>query len=232
MFHKLLRCIKTAKAGCAKFSGRAVPMNNDIKAFYDATAESTADEWYPNDILQPSIKEFISLFTGNPKILDLGCSPGHESRRLADAGAVVTGFDFSGECIRIARGRCTGCTFEVKDIRYLTVEPESFDGVFACGSLIHIAPFELPEVLFRIRSIMADNGYFNALILDGSGMSEEYSNLTINGIKYKRTVYLYRKDIMISAAKNFGFGFLREGFLAYELEKNGWRNYIFKAGKS
>jgi SAM-dependent methyltransferase len=209
---------------------REASMHNDIKAFYDATAESTADEWYPNDILKPSIDDFISLFPSNPRILDLGCGPGHESMRLAAAGAIVTGFDFSGECIRIANERCPGCTFEVKDIRYLNEEPGSFDGVFACASLIHIAPFELPAVISSIRSIIAENGYFNTFILDGSGISEEYSDMEVNGMKFKRTVYLYSKNLIIDEAKNFSFEFLREGFLDEELKKYGWRNYIFRAG--
>jgi len=213
------------------YARRESLMNNDIKAFYDVTAESTADEWYPNDILKPTIHDFISLFPPNPKILDLGCGPGHESKRLAEAGAEVTGFDYSKECIRIARKRCPECRFEVKDIRFLNEEPGSFDGIFACGSLIHIAPFELPSVLKHIRSLITGNGFFDALILDGNGISKEYSNLEINGRKFRRTVYLYMKDIISDAARNVGFDFLREGFLDEELKKFGWRNYIFRAGR-
>lgn len=57
-------------------------MENDIKTFYNLVAERTADEWYSNNILLPSIREFLSLMPLKPRILDLGCGPGYESMRL------------------------------------------------------------------------------------------------------------------------------------------------------
>ena len=52
-------------------------MGNDIKTFYDLVAERTADEWYSNNLLLPSIREFLSLMPSKPRILDLGCGPGY-----------------------------------------------------------------------------------------------------------------------------------------------------------
>ena len=74
-------------------------MVNEIKLFYDLTAERTADEWYHQEILNPSIQEFVSLLPHNPRVLDLGCGPENESMRLHYAGADVLGIDFSKECI-------------------------------------------------------------------------------------------------------------------------------------
>lgn len=77
-------------------------MENEIKLFYDLTAEETADAWYDNSILKPTIQNFIRLLREKPRVLDLGCGPGHESKRLVMAGADVVGIDFSEECIRQA----------------------------------------------------------------------------------------------------------------------------------
>jgi len=63
-------------------------MENDIKTFYDLVAEETANEWYNNDVLLPSIKEFINLLPARPRVLDLGCGPGYESMRLNNEGAL------------------------------------------------------------------------------------------------------------------------------------------------
>ncbi|EGW39307.1 class I SAM-dependent methyltransferase [Desulfosporosinus sp. OT] len=90
-------------------------MENEIKLFYDLTAERTAEEWYKEDILKPTIRDFVSLLPERPRILDLGCGPGHESMRLASVGANVLGIDFSEECINIARKRCPQCQFDVLD---------------------------------------------------------------------------------------------------------------------
>ena len=125
-------------------------MKEEIKLFYDLTAEKTASEWYENDILMPTIKEFVSLLPKNPKVLDLGCGPGHETKRLATIGADVIGIDYSSECIRIAKECCPECKFEVMDFRNLDDSLGHFDGVFASGSLIHLNSDELPLSLIHI----------------------------------------------------------------------------------
>jgi len=129
-------------------------MNDGIKAFYDATAQFTADEWYPNDLLLPSIVDFISLLPEKPLVLDLGCGPGHESKRLSKAGAIVTGIDFSEKCIAIAKQRSPECNFIVGDIRSLKNDIGIFDGIFACASLIHISRNELTLVFKNIGTIL------------------------------------------------------------------------------
>jgi len=70
-------------------------LENEIKIFYDLTAERTADEWYKEEILKPTILDFVSLLSDHPRILDLGCGTGHESMRLASTGADVLGIGFS-----------------------------------------------------------------------------------------------------------------------------------------
>lgn len=106
-------------------------MVDEIKLFYDLTAEKTADQWYKEEMLKPTILDFVSLLPANPRILDLGCGPGYESMRLAQTGADVVGVDFSEECIRIARARRPQCRFEVMDFRDLDDRYSRFDGVFA-----------------------------------------------------------------------------------------------------
>lgn len=63
-------------------------MRGEIRLFYDLTAEETADRWYKEEVLKPTIQDFISLLPKHPKVLDLGCGTGHESMRLAQAGEV------------------------------------------------------------------------------------------------------------------------------------------------
>lgn len=109
--------------------------NDDIKLFYDLTAERTADQWYTEELLKPTIEEFVSFLPNNPKILDLGCDPGHESMRLAKTGAQVLGIDYSEECIKVAKQRNPYCRFEVFDFRYLDQRYGHFNGVFASASL-------------------------------------------------------------------------------------------------
>lgn len=200
----------------------------DTKRFYDLTAEQTADEWYENDILMPTILDFLSLLPERPKVLDLGCGPGYESMRLASVGAEVIGVDFSPECIRIAKERCPQCQFELVDFRHLDRSFGEFDGVFAAASFIHIRPEELGVVLSRVADVLKVEGYLLAIIQDGEGIRE--SKPVINGHELRRVVYLYSKDSFISAASRFSY--VREGYLAANLTDEGWRGYIFRVKPS
>lgn len=203
-------------------------MENETKLFYDLTAEKTAEEWYKNDMLKPTINDFIGLLPNSPRVLDLGCGPGHESMRLDEAGAKVVGIDFSEECIGIARKRCPGIRFEVQDFRYLDDRYGKFEGVFACASLIHIEQGELSDVLYHISSVLNDSGYVAILIVDGEGINEKMSLLEVEGKKLRRTVYLYTREFLINEAKKTGLKFFREGYLDKQLKEYGWRNYIFR----
>lgn len=201
---------------------------NDIKAFYDLTAEQTADEWYANDVLNPSILDFVKRLPKSPRVLDLGCGPGHESMRLSRSGADVVGVDFSEECIKTARERCPGVTFEVLDFRELDQRFGTFDGVWACASLIHIEPKELPIVLRGTAGVLKRNGYLIVMVMTGEGVLEEKSNLEVDGWKLRRTVYGYTRESFTAIAEKAGFEFVSEGYLDPTISAHGWGSYIYR----
>ena len=200
-------------------------MNRDTKRYYDLTAERVADEWYANDVLMPSIREFVAFLPEKPLILDLGCGPGYESMRLVSVGAEVVGVDFSAECIRVARERCPQSRFEVMDFRELNDRLGKFHGVFASGSLIHIGPDELPTVLGRVADVLLGGGYLLAMVQDGEGLRE--SLRVVNGEKLRRVMYLHSRMSLASAARRFSL--VKEGFLSPELHERGWRSYLLQA---
>jgi ubiquinone/menaquinone biosynthesis C-methylase UbiE len=203
-------------------------MENDIQTFYDLVAERSADEWYSNNILLPSIQEFLSLLPSNPRILDLGCGPGYESMRLRNEGAEVVGIDFSEENIKIARERCKTCRFEVMDFKKLDNRFGSFDGVFASASLIHISPENIEAVLKRISGILNVEGFLLASIVDGEGIHENMTELTVDGRKLRRTVYQYTQEQIIAFSERNGLLFMKEGYLDPILIEYNWKSYIFQ----
>jgi ubiquinone/menaquinone biosynthesis C-methylase UbiE len=198
---------------------------NETRLFYDLTAENTADEWYPKPVLMPTIEEFVSFLPEKPRVLDLGCGPGYESMRLASVGAEVVGVDFSSESIRIARDRCPQCQFVESDFRQLDNSLGLFDGVFACASLIHITPANLPDVLKRVAGILNPAGKLLVIVQDGSGIKEHWP--VVNGHKIHRVLQLYSRAELEHIATQFQF--VGEGYLAAELKQHGWRSYLFTA---
>lgn len=203
-------------------------MENEIRLFYDLTAKRTADEWYKEDIMKPTLIDFLNLLPKKPRILDLGCGPGHESMRLSSLGAEVTGIDFSEECIRIAQERSPQCCFEVLDMRELDSRLGYFHGVFACASLIHIDSEIMPKVIKRIRNVLIHPGYAEFIVQHEVGIKESMSLLEVDGRKLQRTVHCYTKEELTEMAEKAGLEFLREGHLNPVLMEYGWRNYIFK----
>ncbi|MDD3344869.1 MAG: class I SAM-dependent methyltransferase [Candidatus Omnitrophica bacterium] len=203
-------------------------MKDNTKLFYDLTAGKTAGEWYGNNILLPTIKELISLLPENPRVLDLGCGPGHETKRLKAAGAEAIGIDYSSECIRIAKQRCPECEFEVMDFRSLDEGLGQFDGIFASGSLIHLNQHELPLVIGKLSHMLRNGGYFLMIVQDGEGVNQDWSNLEVEGNNLRRTVYCYSKSRLLPIVSETGLEFKKEGYLDKSLYEHNWRNYIFK----
>jgi ubiquinone/menaquinone biosynthesis C-methylase UbiE len=204
-------------------------MEDETKLFYDLTAKETADRWYKEQVLMPTIQEFVSFLSVNPKILDLGCGPGHESMRLVLAGAEVIGIDFSYECIKIARERCHSCQFEVMDFYELDDRFGKFDGIVAYASLIHVTPSDLSNVLKRVAKILKKEGCFEVIVQDGEGMRESWP--IVKGKKLKRIIYLYNKVNLISYCSEYGLTLIKEGHIDHNLIEQGWRCYIFKKSK-
>ena len=202
-------------------------IEDDTKRFYDATADEVADAWYTNDLLMPTIREFLSHLPPEPRVLDLGCGPGHESMRLASAGASVLGLDFSNECISVARKRCPQCQFEVADFRNLDARFGTFHGVFAAASIIHVSPEDLRQVMGCVAGVLKDGGHLLAIVQDGNGVREHWP--VIDGRKIKRAVYLYRQEDLSSASADLvSCGELE---LASELVQQQWRAHLLRLDK-
>ncbi len=196
--------------------------------FYDLVAEETAHKWYDNELMLPTIKEFISLLPPKSLVLDLGCGPGHESKRLASCGAEVIGLDYSAESIRIAREQNPDLLFYEMDMRILDESLPVFDGIFACGSLIHITYEEMGDVLLSLTRHMKSGGIFAAIVLYGN--ETKVVEHEINGEKLTRIMYRYDLDMLKRYFEEAGFEYLKKGYLDEVLLVGDfeWQNYIFK----
>lgn len=78
------------------------------------------------------------------RIADLGCATGCFTKRLADLGYSVIGFDMSKRCIDHARSKYPGLDFEVGDIESLPLPDGSVDVVTLFGVLHHFPDMTAP----------------------------------------------------------------------------------------
>jgi SAM-dependent methyltransferase len=102
----------------------------------------------------------MGLLPKNGRILDLGCGPGRDAKVFADQRFHVIGIDFSPTMIAAARACAPQVTFHVMDIESLDFPPNSFDGVWANCSLLHVPKRSIPAVLQNIAAILKSKGIF------------------------------------------------------------------------
>jgi len=121
-----------------RYRGAKEENMNEIATYYDSIAESYAQEWYSSTVMLESVKEFIkTIGEKEPRVLDLGCGPGCESRKLINEGASVVGVDISKKSIEIARKMNPKGLFYNIGYPDISSDLGLFDGIFACSSLVH-----------------------------------------------------------------------------------------------
>jgi len=95
------------------------------------------------------LSEFSKLLPAGAKVLDVGCGAGVPvSKYLSRKGFDVTGIDFSHSMVELARKNVPEAEFIRADMTKLSFPKESFDGLVALYSIIHV-PREKHRKLFR-----------------------------------------------------------------------------------
>lgn len=127
---------------------------------------------------------FLSYIPEGGSILDLGCGSGRDSRAFLDAGYDVTSLDGSPALCRAAQaltGRKVICSL------FADYEPDRiYDGIWACASLLHLSPEDLPGVLAKYAGALKMGGCFYMSFKKGDFSGERkgryFTDLTEEGI--------------------------------------------------
>ena len=129
---------------------------------------------------------FVSVSTGE-SFLELGCGNGKTARALADAGAAVTGVDFSpsavAECRRLLGGRAV---FAEADVRSLPFPDGSFAKATAFHVLEHLSDEGLAEAVSEVRRVLVPGGtLYLRCFAEGDLRSGGKKEDMRNGIAYR-----------------------------------------------
>jgi len=102
-------------------------------------------------------------YPAGSRVLEAGCGIGAQTVILAknSPGSLITSVDISQESIRVAGERVraegiTNVTFQTGDILNLMFEPESFDHIFVCFVLEHLAKPQ--RALEQLRPLLKKGG--------------------------------------------------------------------------
>ena len=138
--------------------------------YYNSHADS-----FREDTIHASMsalqKEFLEMLPAGGRILDLGCGPGRDTRLFLERGFRVTAVDGSEELCRLAEA-FTG--HPVIHSTFQEFRPgESYDGIWACASLLHLPKEEIVRVIERLSPFLREGGVFYMSFKYGSFSGEQ-----------------------------------------------------------
>ncbi len=103
-------------------------------------------------------EEFLDFVGDNGKVLDLGCGTGRDSIYFLSKGYDVYAMDGSKAMVDYAKKnlgeRVQWATFEEFETTL------SFDGIWACASLLHVSEENMPKIVRKYRDLLNPEGIF------------------------------------------------------------------------
>ena len=123
--------------------------------FYDENAEDFFRRSVDADMAR-GYADFTGLVTLGGRILDAGCGSGRDSLAFARLGFQVTPIEASPKLAALAAAH-TGLPVEVMTFDQVAWR-ETFDGVWACASLLHVPRADLPAAVIRLRNTLVLGG--------------------------------------------------------------------------
>lgn len=123
--------------------------------YYQANAQTFIDRTINVDMSEQHEK-FTSMLNQNDLILDAGCGSGRDIKAFLSMGFKVEAFDSSSKMVKFS-SQYTGIDVKLMKFQELT-EMYHYNGIWCCGSLLHVLDEELNSVLAKIKSALVSGG--------------------------------------------------------------------------
>lgn len=134
---------------------------SDVAGSYDRVADEYVQHIFDELQHKPLDRQLLDRFAttvGDATVCDVGCGPGHVARYLQERGVSVCGVDLSPAMVARARRLNPGIAFAVGDMRALAVADETWAGIVAFYSIIHIARTDVVDALRELRRTLQQGG--------------------------------------------------------------------------
>ena len=152
-----------------RFENREEPIEKTI-ASYDQHAEEFFEKHGGYEPVE-SLLQFQRYVPGDSYVLDAGCGLGRDTDYLRIHGYKKTiGLDMSLGMLQVG-SKLAGFQFPAiqGDFRELPFASQSFDGIWAVASIIHIPTTEVGYVLDEFKRILKPGGYVYISVIQGKG---------------------------------------------------------------
>lgn len=196
----------------------------NVRDFYNKTAQQWADRFYDDDCSQPVLEAFMAMLPDRPRVLDLCCGAGYDSKRLTALGASVVGLDLSEVSIEIARSRNPEIPFYVGNMLEDYSCIGAVDAAVCIAGFVHLRTDELRQGFERLAQVVQPGGLVLLVIRDGAGRIDRMSDVEIDGEWYDRAFYAHNLEELREHAAGL---FIFERTID-EPEESVWVNYVFR----
>lgn len=172
------------------------------------------------------IEEELQFFLKNlkgKKILDLGSGPGRDSVYFKNKSFEPLCIDFSEKMIELCKKK--GLEAKVMDIEKLDFPENSFDGIWAYTSLIHVSKKNIKRVIKKIFDIIKPHGILSIAMKEGKNEEFEEDPKYPNEKRY--TVLYSEEELLKLFSKHFECIYTSRG----NLSKTVYIHIIFKSRK-
>ena len=125
------------------------------KDYYNNNAQEFVNSTFMVD-MQSLYQPFLNLLPDFGRILDLGCGSGRDALAFKNMGYKIEAIDYSAELVKQASD-LTGIEVRLQSF-YDLDEINTYDGIWACASLLHCERHRLVDVLQRMIQSLKANG--------------------------------------------------------------------------
>lgn len=132
----------------------------------------------------PELNKFVSLIKPNGKVLDVGCAAGRDAAFFHHQGLKVIGIDLSRELLKQGRKLHPEIHTQFMDMTDLKFLPQSFHGIWANASLIHLDRQDVPKTLTGFRRILKSGGICYIRVKQGQGSRGVKEEKSENQVRY------------------------------------------------
>lgn len=124
--------------------------NENAQSFFDTTVNVDVRKLYDR---------FLPRIPSKGTILDAGCGSGRDSKNFLNLGYDVEAFD-ANESLVVLASEHFGQTVTQATFESFSAEPESFDAIWACASLLHVPSENLSRTFLRLSELLKPDGVF------------------------------------------------------------------------
>ena len=134
----------------------------NIQTSYDAVADEYVRRIFDELKHKPLDRQLLDRFAASVRdrglVCDMGCGPGQVARYLHEQGVEVCGVDLSAAMVERASSLTPGVEFRQGNMLALEVPDETWAGITAFYSLIHIPRGGLVRALSELRRVLRPGG--------------------------------------------------------------------------